>query len=356
MHLYVLGQTGTGKSTLFKNMALQDIQSENGCCVIDPHGDLITDILEKIPERSQEKVIVVRPANPNCPYRYNPLRFVSPQYRPLVTSGLLDVFRKLWTNAWGIRLEHILRNTILALLSRKDSTLAHIPQMINQEDFRQEILKTTTPKHVVSFWEDEFPRYSKGDILPILNKVGALLAHPAVERVLTFDGEQLYFRSAIMDTRKVILVDLSKGELGGDAAHVLGAVFVTAISNAAMSRASLKEGERKSFYLYLDEFHHFTTESVVDMMAELRKYKVGLNLAHQYLGQLKPSIRDSVLGNAGTKIVFRTGPEDAQFMARQMNPYLTAYDIHHLPNRQAYIQLMIHGTPSKPFSISTLTK
>lgn len=353
MHTYVLGKSGAGKSTLLKRMFLQDAEDFRGACLLDPHGDLTRETLRELPELRREDVIYFDLANPNLTLRYNPFKLVTFEKRSLVASGILEVFKKLWADAWGMKLEHILRNAILALLDQQKATVADIPKILLDKSFRTEAIKNIENEGVKDFWIKEFPKYSYMDLLPALNKVGGMLAHPVIRRVLVENPDEVYLRHA-MDTGKIIFVNLSKGELGEDAAHILGALFVSSLSSAAFSRANIDEAERLPFMLYMDEFHNFTTLSLVNMFAELRKFRVGMILAHQYLDQLDREIRQAILGNVGTIVSFRLGTEDAFYMSREMQPVFTVEDFINLPNYSIYLKLMIDGVPSKPFSAVTL--
>lgn len=352
MHVYVIGKTGTGKSTLLKAMLMQDIAANRGVCLMDPHGDLVTEILNAIPTSRKEDVIHFDMPNPKLTLKYNPFKRVSFEKRSLVASGIMDVFKKLWSDAWGVKLEHILRHCILTLLDQPEATLADVPKILRDRSFRTQAIKNIENESVRLFWEKEFPLYKWYDFLPVLNKLGGMLAHPVIKRVLIENTDEVYLRKA-MDERKIILVNLAKGHLGEDASHILGALFVTSINAAAFSRVDTEENLREPFMLYMDEFHNFTTLSLVDMFSELRKFKVGLILAHQYFHQLSEDIRKAILGNAGTIISFRVGTDDAQYLAKEMMPVFSMEDFINLPNYHIYLKLMIDGKPSKPFSAIT---
>lgn len=353
LHTYIIGKTGTGKSTLLKTMFLQDVKVGRGICILDPHGDLLKEILGAIPEYRKGDVIHFDVANPDLKLRYNPFKRVSIEKRSLVASAIIEVFKKLWSDAWGVKLEHILRNTVLALLDQEKATIADIPKMLLTRSFRQEVIKHIQNEAVKDFWVREFPTYTNYDLLPVLNKVGGMLSHPAIKRVLIDNPDEVSLRKA-MDTGKIILVNLAKGHLGEDVSHILGALFVSSLNAAAFSRSDTDEAKRVPFMLYMDEFHNFTTLSLVNMFSELRKFKVGLILAHQYFHQLDDDIRRAILGNAGTLISFRVGTEDAQLLAKEMYPVFEIDDFIYLPNYSIYLKLMIDGVPSKPFSANTV--
>lgn len=355
MHMYIIGKTGTGKSTLLKTMVMQDIQAGRGICLLDPHGDLVERIKTSIPSEREPDILYFDIPNPALTLKYNPFKKVSLEKRSLVASSILEVLKKLWFDAWGVKLEHILRHSILALLDQKEATVADIPRLLLEKDFRRAVVKNLQNESVKDFWEKEFPQYNRYDLLPVLNKVGGMLAHPVIRRVLIENKEEVFLRKAI-DSGKIILVNLSKGHIGEDAAHILGALFISSLGSAAFSRADTLEEYRVPFMIYMDEFHNFTTLSLVSMFSELRKFKVGMTLAHQYMDQLDDEIRKAILGNVGTLISFRVGTEDAFILKREMHPTFELEDFINLPNYQIYLKLMIEGTPSKPFSAVTSTE
>ncbi|MEZ4927911.1 MAG: type IV secretion system DNA-binding domain-containing protein [Saprospiraceae bacterium] len=353
MHTYILGKTGTGKSTCLETMMLQDIEAGRGCCLLDPHGDLVEKIVKAIPEHRKDDLIYFNIPDPNLNLRYNPFKRVSIEKRSLVASGILEVFAKLWDTAWGVKLEHILRYAILTLLDQPKATTADLTEILLNKDYRRLALFSVKSEYVKKFWKREFPNYNRYDLLPVLNKVGGMLVHPVIRRVLIENTKEVSLRKA-MDERKIVLVNLSKGHLGEDVSHLLGALFITSIASAAFSRIDTPEETRIPFMVYMDEFHNFTTLSLVNMFSELRKFKVGMTLAHQYMNQLDKDIKSAVLGNAGTVISFRIGTEDAMHMSREMYPEFDIEDFINLPNFKIYLKLMIDGRPSRPFSGTTL--
>jgi hypothetical protein len=263
----------------------------------------------------------------------------------------------MWMDAWGVRMEHILRNAVLALLEQDQAALPDILRLLTDKSFRHGVLARITNHQVASFWREEFPRYSfryqADGIAPIQNKVGAFLADPRMHRILTRSDGMLRFRS-IMDQGKVLLVNLAKGKIGEDTSSLLGGLIVTSLGLAAFSRADTNEKNRRPFYIFIDEFQNFTTLALANMLSELRKYRISVALAHQYLAQLDPQIREAVLGNVGTLISFRLSALDAQYIARELAPTIQPVDLQNLPNHETYIRLMIDGEPSKPFSAKTL--
>jgi DNA helicase HerA-like ATPase len=349
MHTYVIGKTGTGKSTLLKTMFMQDVNAGRGACILDPHGDLADGIIKSIQEPDMKDVLYFNIPDPNLTLRYNPFKRVSYEKRSLVASGILDVFKKLWSDAWGVKLEHILRHSILTLLDQPSATIEDIPKLLLDRSYRTQAIQNIENESVTHFWKKEFPHYNRYDLLPVLNKVGGMLAHPVIKRVLIENPDEVSLRKA-MDERKIIIVNLSKGHVGEDVAHILGALFISSISSAAFSRADTDEEKRVPYMAYMDEFHNFTTLSLVNMFSEMRKFKLGMVLAHQYFHQLEDDIRRAILGNAGTIISFRVGTEDAQFLSKEMYPAFKLEDFINLPNYSVYLKLMINGVPSKPFS------
>jgi type IV secretory pathway TraG/TraD family ATPase VirD4 len=353
MHTYMIGKTGTGKSTCIETMITQDINAGRGCCLLDPHGDLVEKVVQSIPHHRKNDLIYFNFPDPNLTLKYNPFKRVSPDKRSLVASGILEVFSKLWDSAWGVKLEHILRHAILTLLDQPRATVADIIEILLNKDFRREALQNVTSETVKKFWKREFVEYHKYDLLPVMNKIGGMLVHPVIRRALIENSDEVSIRKA-MDTQKIVLVNLSKGHLGADVTNMLGALFITSIASAAFSRVDTDEEKRIPFMVYMDEFHNFTTLSLVNMFSELRKFKVGMILAHQYMHQLDEKIKHAVLGNVGSVISFRIGTQDAMIMTKEMHPEFDLEDFINLPNFKIYLKLMIDGKPSTPFSAYTL--
>lgn len=357
MHIYVIGKTGTGKSTLLENMALQDIREGRGIAFIDPHGDVVNRIVEKAPDHRRADIHYLNVPDPKQPYGYNPLRRVRYDRIPLAASGIMEAMKKVWGDAWGVRMEHILRNAVFALLEKRHSTLADILRLFADKDFRKAVAQSLRNVTVKAFWEKEFERYSFGyradGVASIQNKLGALLSDPTLKRILASPEKDLRIRG-LMDEGKILLVNLAKGQVGEDSAALLGAMLVTTIGLAAMSRADTAEELRKPWFCYVDEFQSFTTLSVANILSELRKYRLGVVAAHQYLYQLDPDVRHAVLGNAGTIISFRLGAEDAAYLSREFGQRIAERDLIQLSNHGIYVKLMIDGTPTQPFSAETL--
>jgi len=355
-HVYIIGKTGTGKSTLLESMALQDIARGNGVALIDPHGDLVERVARQVATSRQADLIYLNTADPKQPYGYNPLRHVREDRIALAASGILEVLKKMWPEAWGVRMEHILRNILMALLEQPAATLQDVLRIISDKDFRKEITRSVRNATVRDFLEKEYERFTFGyrvdGTAPIQNKVGAFLADPLLNRILTQPKHDLHIRR-VMDEGKVLLVNLAKGRIGEDSSSLLGGLLVTTIGLAAYSRADAPPVKRRGFFVYVDEFQSFTTLAVANMFAELRKYRVGFTVAHQYLHQLEPDVRHAVLGNAGTIISFRVGAEDAPYLEREFVGEFEQIDLIQLPNHRVYLKLMIDEMPSKPFSALT---
>lgn len=357
LHTYILGKTGTGKSTLLQCLIRQDLAAGRGFCLIDPHGDLVERVAAAVPPQRATHVHYLNMPDSAQPFGYNPLRRVHPSHIPLAASGLIEAFKKHWTDAWGVRMEHILRNAVYALLETSGATLPSILRLLNDRAYRRKVAALLKNEQVQQFWQREFeaysPRYRADAIAPIQNKVGSLLADPRLRRLFTEGLEPLRIRR-LMDESGILLVNLARGSVGEDSAALLGSMLVTTIGLAAFSRTDTLADARRPFYLYLDEFQNFTTASVATMISELRKYKVGLVLANQHLGQLSDEVRQAVLGNVGTLISFRVGPNDATLLGKEFGDRFSPIDLMNLPNHHIYLRLMIDGAPSRPFSATTL--
>jgi DNA helicase HerA-like ATPase len=356
-HIAILGKTGTGKSALLQSIVLQDIAAGKGSALFDPHGDLVRAVAARIPLNQRAAIVFLDATNPTLQLRFNPLANVPESQRALAAAGLVEVFKKIWSDDWGPRLEHLLRNVVFTLLERPDSTLADIPRLIADRTFRSQVVESIDDPIVRDFWTNEFEKYSPGFrsvvVAPLQNKIGALLTDPTLRRILVEPGEPLDLRR-IMDEGKILLVNVDKGLIGEGPAATLGSFLLSHIALAAISRSNVLESERRDFSIVLDEFQTFTTLSVATMLAELRKFRVGMVLANQHLSQVDPAIRDAVFGNAGTLIAFRVGAADGAFLAREFAPTFAAEDFISLPLYHIYIRLLIDGEPSRPFSATTL--
>ena len=361
-HMYVIGKTGVGKTQFLKNMALQDINNGQGLAIIDPHGEFVEEILDNIPPHRINDVVYFNPADMEYPVSFNIMDVPDPRYKHLIASGLIGIFTKIWANVWSARMEYILANCILALLDTPGTTLLGIPRMLVDRDYRQKIINNLKDPVVKSFWINEYEewesRYRNEAIAPVQNKVGQFLNVSFVRNIVgqaknTIDIDE------IMNTQKILLVNVSKGRIGEDNSAILGAMIITKIQLAAMERVRISEDERKDFYLYVDEFQNFATDSFVNILSEARKYRLDLIIAHQYVGQLvtdtSTAVRDAVFGNVGTMISFRVGAADAEFLEQEFTPEFLQNDLIRLDNRNVYIKLMIDGITSRPFSATTIT-
>jgi hypothetical protein len=351
-HLNLIGQTGAGKSTLLLNLALHDARAGRGFCLIDPHGDLALALHEHI-DRPHHYFAVGDPA---CPLGYNPLARAPRSLRPLITSNLIETLKKQWADAWGARMEHLLRYAILALLDQPEADIRDIVRLYVDKEFRRGVVARIEDEQVRSFWTTEFPNMNYVNaidgVAPIANKLGAFLAHPVIRRAVCEPAEPLHFRQ-IMDRGEVVIVNLAKGRIGTDMANVMGGLVVSAIMHAAFSRGWNPTAPRRPFMLYVDEFPSFTTSAFASLLPEARKYGLALTLAHQYVSQVERPIFDAVLGNIGSLIAFRVGANDAPVIAEQIGGDVTPADLLRLPNHHAYAQLLIDGHKSPPFSMQT---
>jgi len=357
-HMYVVGSTGMGKSEFLKNMAIQDIEAGRGVCFIDPHGDSANDLLDFIPEERIKDVIYFNPDDLEYPIAFNVMEGIGFDYRHLVASGLVGVFKKIWgVEAWSGRMEYILNNTILALLEYPDSTLLGINRLMSSKEYRKKVVANITDPIVKSFWTDEFAKYADKfateATAAIQNKVGQFSSNNLIRNILGQSKSKIDIRK-IMDEGKILIVNVSRGKIGEDASRLLGAFLVTKIQLAAMSRVDIPEKDRRDFYLYVDEFQHFATESFANILSEARKYHLSLIMAHQYIKQMEEPVMDAVFGNVGTIVSFRVGAEDAEFLEKWFQPDFMMNDIVNLGKYTVYMKLMIDGISSKGFSAATL--
>src|SRR5256712_4199145 len=355
--MHAIGKAGTGKSTLIANLARQDLVHGEGFALLDPHGDLAEHVLRLVPEERRADLISFTVPATARPLAFNPLESAGAAFRPLVASGLISVFKKIWAESWGPRMEYILRNALLALLDLPASTLLDIPKLLDDSVFRRHVLVYVRNDQVRRFWLREYEnypaRFRAEAISPIQNKVGEFLVNPILRNIVGQSKSAFDLRS-VMDEGKILLVNLAKGKIGEDTSSLLGAMLVTKVSLAALSRAELPEADRRDFYLYADEFPSFTTTSFAGMLSEMRKYHVVLVLAHQYMDQLDETLRGAIIGNVGTLIAFRVGLTDAEVLEKEFYPEFTAGDFVNLPNYSLYLKLMVDGTVTRPFSADTL--
>jgi len=356
-HFYVIGKTGSGKTTMIQNMAIQDIRNGKGVAIVDPHGEFAETVLKAIPSSRINDVIYFNPADQEYPIALNVMEKVEPEYRHLVASGLVGVFKKIWADSWGPRLEYLLRNAILALLEYPGSTLLGVTRMLVDKNYRTRVVEKMTDPVVRSFWVDEFTKYHDrlmaDAIAPIQNKVGQFLSSSLIRNIVGQTKSAFNIRE-IMDNEKILIMNLAKGRIGEDNSALLGAMMITKVQLAAMARVDVPESERKDFYLYVDEFQNFATESFAGILSEARKYKLDLILAHQYIEQMDEKVRDAVFGNVGTLVLFRVGAADAEFLEKEFEPVFMAQDLVNLPNYNIYVKLMIDGIAGNAFSATTL--
>lgn len=356
-HMYVIGKTGTGKSTLLVTLIGHDLKANHGLAVFDPHGDLADAVVRSLPPERQSDLIYLNLPDPACPLRFNPLQQVPTAARARAASGLLESFKKLWLDSWGPRLEHLLRNALQTLVEQPEATFADIPRLLLDREFRRQAANRVANQHVRHFWLREYEGYPerlRGEaIAPLQNKVGAFLSNPVATRVVCAPQSSFSIEE-VMNQGKILVVNLAKGLVGEDTASLLGSFLVSRIGTEAMGRASFPASQRRSFFVYLDEFQSITTQSLVTMLSELRKYRVGLVLANQYLAQLDPAVQEAILGNVGTIVAFRVGVSDAEILGKEFYPDFTESDLVNLPNYHIYLRLMIDGRVSRPFSAETL--
>lgn len=356
-HVYIIGKTGMGKTTMIENMIVQDILAGHGVAFVDPHGESVEKILNYIPSDRINDVIYFNPADVDFPIAFNPLESVDPKYKHLVASGLMGVFTKIWENVWSARMEYILNNTILALLDTPGNTMLGIARMLVDKKFRKKIVDSVRDPIVKSFWIDEFANYNdrfrNEAIAPIQNKVGQFLSSAIIRNIVGQTKSTVDLRE-IMDEKKILLLNLSKGRIGEDNSALLGAMFITKLQLAAMSRVDVSEEGREDFYLYVDEFQNFATESFATILSEARKYHLNLIIAHQYIEQLDEKVSAAVFGNVGTMIVFRIGAMDAESLEPEFMPTFEQNDLVNLSKYHIYLKLMINGVASQPFSAVTL--
>jgi len=356
-HVYIVGKTGMGKTALLTNMAVQDIQNGFGLAFVDPHGEAAEELLDYVPKERIQDVVYFNPSDIEWPIGFNIMEVKDPEARHLIASGLMGVFKKIWPDVWSARMEYILHNCILALLEYPDSTLLGINRVLADADYRRKVVEKITDPVVKSFWTQEFARYTQRyeveATAAIQNKVGQFIANPLIKNIIGQVKSTIDMRK-IMDEKKILIVNLSKGKMGEANSALLGALVITKLYLAAMSRVDIPEEQRSDFFLYVDEFQNFATESFVHILSEARKYRLSLTLAHQYIAQMEEKVRDAVFGNVGTIIAFRVGAEDAEYLEKEFAPVITQEDLVNLPKYNIYVKLMIDGVAGKPFSAETL--
>lgn len=356
-HMYVIGKTGMGKTTMMENMVLHDIYAGHGVGVVDPHGDFAEKIINYIPASRINDVVYFNPADTSYPIGFNILEIKSEEQKHLVAAGLMAVFKKIWPDVWSSRMEYILNNTLLALLDYPGSTLLGINRLLSDKKYRLKVIRKLKDPVVKAFWQVEFAgyndRYAQEAVAPIQNKIGQFLSASVIRNMVAQVKSTINIRD-LMDNKKIFIMNLSKGRIGEDNSRLLGGMLITEIQLAAMERVDIPESERQDFFLYVDEFQNFATPSFANILSEARKYRLSLIMAHQYVKQLDELVADAVFGNVGTVVTFRVGGDDAEVLEKEYTPTFLATDIVNLPKYQILLKLMINGVASQPFSALTM--
>lgn len=358
-HMYMIGTTGAGKTTLMRNMILQDIKNGEGVAVLDPHGDFYDYVLDRIPDNRLSDVVVLDPSDTQYPVAINMLELLDPAQKPLVASALVDVFKTRFAFSWGPRMEHLLRNTFLTLLEVPNTTLLSVIRMVTDRNYRKYITHSLNDPILIAFWDNEFEQISRNErmateaIAPLQNRIGPFLSTPMIRNIIGQAKSTIKFNE-IIDSGKILLVNLSKGKIGDDISNILGGMLISRLWFAALNRASIFEENRRDFFVYADEFQNFATITFATILSEARKFRLGLILGHQYISQLPIEVRDAIFGNVGTIISFRIGQQDAFTMAKEFKPIFEDADFTNMERFQIYLKLMIDLTQSRPFSARTL--
>ena len=359
-HMYIIGKTGMGKSTLLENLAIQDIQNDEGIIFIDPHGSSAVKLLDYVPRHRIDDVIYFAPHDTEFPIAFNPLEQVPKEKRTGIAGGIVSTLKKIWVDSFSSRMEYILMYALLALLEVPGQTFLGINRLLGDKVFRKYILDRVDDPLIKNFWMNEFERYTttyaSEAIAPIQNKVGQFIASPMLRNIIGQDVSTIDFRAA-MDQKKILIINISKGIIGAENMRLLGGMLITKIQSAAMGRANLEDEALKRIpptYLYVDEFQNFANESFAEILSESRKYKLCLTVANQYIEQMTEEVRNAVIGNVGTFISFRVGSSDAEIMEREFAPAFVAEDMVNLGQYQIYLKLMIDGVGSRPFSATNL--
>lgn len=357
-HMYIIGKTGMGKTTLIENLILSDIHKGHGCCLIDPHGDTAEKILDFIPSNRINDVIYFNPADTDYPVGFNILETENDDQKPLIASGLMGVFKKIWPDVWSARMEYILMNCVLALLDYPGATLLGINRLLVDKEYRTRVVAKIRDPIVKTFWIAEFAswseKYATEAIAPVQNKVGQFLSSSVIRNIVAQVKSTINLRR-VMDDEKILIANLSKGRIGEDNMRLLGGMLVTKVQLAAQERQNMKEHERKDFYFYVDEFQNFANESFASILSEARKFRLNLIVAHQYIEQLDEKVAAAIFGNVGTIIAMRVGAADAEAMETEFAPTFTPEDLVNLTKFQIYLKLMVDGVATPPFSANTLS-
>lgn len=356
-HVWTIGKTGTGKSTMIANMAIDDLKKGRGVAIIDPHGDLVETVLDYVPKSRINDVVYFNPADKDFPIHLNPLEVLNREEAELVVSGLMAIFTKVWANVWSARMEYILRNAFMTLSEVDGTTLEDVLKLLSDSKYRKNLLGKIKDESLIQYWTTEFeqmpPALQKEAISPIQNKVGQFVTSPLIRRIIGKPKSSISIDD-IMNDGKILLVNLSQGRLGEDNSSLLGAMLITKMQLAAMHRVEIKEENRRDFYLYVDEFQNFATDSFIKILSEARKYRLNINLANQFMAQIPEHVRKAILGNAGSIISFTVGAEDASMLHKEFSEVFSDNDLVNLANYQIAIKLMIDGHSSRPFLAHTL--
>ncbi len=356
-HMYVIGKTGMGKTTLMENMVLHDIYSGHGLGVVDPHGDFAEKIIDYIPANRINDVVYFNPADVNNPIGFNILEVETEEQKHLVAAGLMGTFKKIWPDVWSSRMEYILNNTLLALLDYPGSTLLGINRLLGDKNYRKRVVGKLTDPVIKGFWQNEFAsyndRYAQEAVAPIQNKIGQFLSASVIRNMVSQVKSTINIRQ-IMDNKKIFIMNLSKGRIGEDNSRLLGGMLITKIQLSAMERVDTPEEEREDFFLFVDEFQNFASPSFANILSEARKYRLSLIMAHQYVTQLDEVVADAVFGNVGSMVTFRVGGSDAEVLVKEYTPTFIEEDIVNLPKFHIFLKLMIDGVASHPFSAVTM--
>ena len=354
-HSAVIGATGTGKSNYLKTCILQEVELNQGSIVVfDPNGDLVEDLVVNMPHSRKKDVIIIDPSDPNNIYGYNPLSKVNDENKPFIVSEVIEVFRRLYSNSWGDKVENLMRQSLYLILERKGSTLADIPKVLVDQTFREECRRYTNNQHIQQFWSLEFPKYRSNDLLPLLGKLSSFIHHPAVERSIINPKHTINLRH-VLNHNKIILVAISKGKLGIDVSSLIGSMLMTSLSLSIYARAHQKNWNRPLCSLYADEFQNFSSNSMIALFAEVRKYNLSITVSTQSLASLRPEIKNSLLSNIGTLIVFRVSYDEARLLSKYLQPTFTPNHLMSLPNHTVCLVMMINGMVSAPFWARTIT-
>ncbi|MEK7555631.1 MAG: type IV secretion system DNA-binding domain-containing protein [Patescibacteria group bacterium] len=356
-HLYIIGKSGVGKSKSLELMVRQDIAFGHGVCLMDPHGDVIANILDFIPENRIKDVILIDPSDTQWPVSFNPLMNIAPELKHQVTQGLIEVMEKQFGANWTPRLEHVFRFTCLALLDYPNATMRGMISILTDRNYRQKVTEYIEDEMVKRFWAIEFADWSEkfdtDAIIPLVNKLGQFLSNPLLRHIFGQKENRIDIEK-VMNEQKILLINLSKGKLGEENSSFFGSMFVTKIHQAGMARADMPEEERKDFYFYVDEFHNVVTDTFINIMTEARKYGICLTVAHQYRAQLPLQIMATILGNVANIVIFRLGGDDAKFFEKEMTPIFKDKDMINLGMQEFYIKMTIDGETHDPFSAETL--